>query len=149
MAFDFEPLVPLVLISGLSLGRPRELQGTRSCPEQDELCVLVSGPDGMESESESWGSAGETRCAWLAASWLVRQRPPACRGVGTGRVRLLGHVAPPVLALGVQSQGPSAQTFPCERGRGSSSASGSAGLFNRKQHPRLKSFLKKMHKLKI
>ena len=53
MAFDFEPHVPLVLISGLSLGRPQELQGTRSCPEQDELRVLVSGPDGMESESKS------------------------------------------------------------------------------------------------
>ena len=106
-AFDFEPRVTLVLTTGLALGRPQELQGTRSRPGQDELCVLISGPDGVESASESWGSAGETRCAWLAASWLVRQRPPTCRGVGTGWVRLLGHVAPGAPSLGSwgQSQG--------------------------------------------
>ena len=93
------PRVPPGLTPGpCPLGGPWEDHPVRSCRGhayvQNKTNVTSSSRVQMEWRPSFRGSAGETRCARLEASWMVSQRPSTCGCVGRGGQRG-GQVARP------------------------------------------------------
>lgn len=72
-----QAMCPSALTTVLSLGRPPG--GCRIHTHIPNKTSSTSWPRvQMERRASRRGSAGETRCARLAASWMVSQRPSTC-----------------------------------------------------------------------